>query len=199
MLTSEVVELEDLLRAAKGKDYLRDNIKRMISEIRTISKLSPYAAVNYIRRAVDYDGYLKKLAEDRNIDYDEISDMLDEFQSMISDSDTFLQMFEMLETSRKPKEEKEEEVDGIQLMTLHSAKGLEFSEVHILDAVEGSIPHKKSKSPDEIEEERRLFYVGITRSSNNLYIYVPREIGDRQVSPSRFLGKKGDKYGTWRN
>jgi len=199
MLTSEVVELEDLLRAAKGKDYLRDNIKRMISEIRTISKLSPFAAVNYIRRAVDYDGYLKKLAEDRNIDYDEISDMLDEFQSMISDSDTFLQMFEMLETSRKPKEEKEEEVDGIQLMTLHSAKGLEFSEVHILDAVEGSIPHKKSKSPDEIEEERRLFYVGITRSSNNLYIYVPREIGDRQVSPSRFLGKKGDKYGTWRN
>lgn len=199
MLTSEVVELEDLIRAAKGKDYLRDNIKRMISEIRTISKLSPFAAVNYIRRAVDYDGYLKKLAEDRNIDYDEISDMLDEFQSMISDSDTFLQMFEMLETSRKPKEEKEEEVDGIQLMTLHSAKGLEFSEVHILDAVEGSIPHKKSKSPDEIEEERRLFYVGITRSSNNLYIYVPREIGDRQVSPSRFLGKKGDKYGTWRN
>ncbi len=199
MLASEVVELEDLLRAAKGKDYLRDNIKRMISEIRTISKLSPFAAVNYIRRAVDYDGYLKKLAEDRNIDYDEISDMLDEFQSMISDSDTFLQMFEMLETSRKPKEEKEEEVDGIQLMTLHSAKGLEFSEVHILDAVEGSIPHKKSKSPDEIEEERRLFYVGITRSSNNLYIYVPREIGDRQVSPSRFLGKKGDKNGTWRN
>ena len=199
MLTSEVVELEDLLRAAKGKDYLCDNIKRMISEIRTISKLSPFAAVNYIRRAVDYDGYLKKLAEDRNIDYDEISDMLDEFQSMISDSDTFLQMFEMLETSRKPKEEKEEEVDGIQLMTLHSAKGLEFSEVHILDAVEGSIPHKKSKSPDEIEEERRLFYVGITRSSNNLYIYVPREIGDRQVSPSRFLGKKGDKNGTWRN
>ena len=199
MLTSEVVELEDLLRAAKGKDYLRDNIKRMISEIRTISKLSPFAAVNYIRRAVDYDGYLKKLAEDRNIDYDEISDMLDEFQSMISDSDTFLQMFEMLETSRKPKEEKEEEVDGIQLMTLHSAKGLEFNEVHILNAVEGSIPHKKSKSPDEIEEERRLFYVGITRSSNNLYIYVPREIGDRQVSPSRFLGKKGDKYGTWRN
>ena len=199
MLTSEVVELEDLLKAAKGKDYLRDNIKRMISEIKTISKLSPFAAVNYIRRAVDYDGYLKKLAEDRNIDYDEISDMLDEFQSMISDSDTFLQMFEMLETSRKPKEEKEEEVDGIQLMTLHSAKGLEFSEVHILDAVEGSIPHKKSKSPDEIEEERRLFYVGITRSSNNLYIYVPREIGDRQVSPSRFLGKKGDKNGTWRN
>jgi DNA helicase-2/ATP-dependent DNA helicase PcrA len=199
MLTSEVVELEDLRRAANGKDYLRDNIKRMISEIRTISKLSPFAAVNYIRRAVDYDGYLKKLAEDRNIDYDEISDMLDEFQSMISDSDTFLQMFEMLETSRKPKEEKEEEVDGIQLMTLHSAKGLEFSEVHILDAVEGSIPHKKSKSPDEIEEERRLFYVGITRSSNNLYIYVPREIGDRQVSPSRFLGKKGDKNGTWRN
>ena len=199
MLTSEVVELEDLLRAAKGKDYLCDNIKRMISEIRTISKLSPFAAVNYIRRAVDYDGYLKKLAEDRNIDYDEISDMLDEFQSMISDSDTFLQMFEMLETSRKPKEEKEEEGDGIQRMTRHSAKGLEFSEVHILDAVEGSIPHKKSKSPDEIEEERRLFYVGITRSSNNLYIYVPREIGDRQVSPSRFLGKKGDKNGTWRN
>ena len=76
-----------------------------------------------------------------------------------------------------------------------------------LDAIDGIFPDKvyystgdlSKEKVAEYEENRRLFYVGITRSSNNLYIYVPREIGDRQVSPSRFLGKKGDKNGTWRN
>ena len=202
MLTGEMIELSDVLRKARGKDYLVENVRRMMAEIRTISNLTPFASVNYIRKAIGYDSYLKRVAEERNMDYDEISDVVDEFQAMIKDTKDFDEMFEML---RNEKEEaaRQENLSGsktfgpeIQLMTLHSAKGLEFSEVHILDAVEGNIPHKKSKSVDEIEEERRLLYVGITRSSNNLYIYVPEEIGDKKVKPSRFIEMKGINDGT---
>ena len=202
MLTSEMVELSDVLRKARGKDYLVENVKRMMAEVRTISNLAPFASVNYIRKAIGYDSYLKRVAEERNMDYDEISDVVDEFQAMIKETKDFDEMFEMI---RNEKEEaaKQENLSGarnsgpgIQLMTLHSAKGLEFSEVHILDTVEGNIPHKKSKSVDEIEEERRLLYVGVTRSSNNLYIYVPEEIGDKKVKPSRFIEMKGINDGT---
>ena len=72
-------------------------------------------------------------------------------------------------------------------MTLHSAKGLEFRQVHIMDVVEDNIPHKKSKTPDEIEEERRLLYVGVTRSSEMLYLYTPQKLGEKKAKVSRFI------------
>ena len=101
-------------------------------------------------------------------------------------------MFEMIEKTKKMLEklevkEDEADTDKVQLMTLHSAKGLEFREVHIMDLYDGNIPHKKSRSEAEIEEERRMFYVGITRSSEKLYMYVPKEVNDTRVRPSPFI------------
>ena len=84
---------------------------------------------------------------------------------------------------------KEDIQPGVQLMTMHSAKGLEFKEVHIIDCIEGIIPHKRSKTMPELEEERRMFYVAVTRSSGNLYIYSPRTSGDNVYKISRFLDK----------
>lgn len=186
-LKKSVVEIDDLLDACK-EDYLIRNLRRMKSELRTISKLPPFAAVNYIRRAVGYDEYLLKLADDRNIDYDDVVDILDEFQEMIHDAGNVSEMLDIIEDSRRiVEQDSHDNPDAVQLMTLHSAKGLEFSDVHILDVVEGIIPHRRSKTPDEIEEERRLLYVGVTRSSNRLYIYVPKEMKEREVKISRFI------------
>ena len=84
---------------------------------------------------------------------------------------------------------KDDDQPGVQLMTMHSAKGLEFKEVHIIDCIEGIIPHKKSKTVSELEEERRMFYVAVTRSSGNLYIYSPRTSGENVYKISRFLDK----------
>lgn len=193
MMTSEVIEKDDLLRAAGDKDYLKDNIRRLYNELRTISALSPYAAVNYIREAIGYNTYLRKNAEEKNSDIDEMMDILDEFQAMTKECETFNDFFEMREDYRRMTEKQSQEntfasdEKAVQLMTLHSAKGLEFSEVHILDVVEDVIPHKRSKSVSELEEERRMLYVGMTRSRKNLYMYIPRIIGDKPRSPSRFL------------
>ena len=190
LLLKEEVEIEELIRLTEDKDYLNQALRRLNSELRTISKLSPYAAVNYIREAIGYNKYLKKKAEENSADFDEYMDVLNEFQAMMKEPEDFAEMDDMIRDYRamlKASINEGQSKDGIQLMTLHSAKGLEFDEVHIINAVEGFIPHKKSKSVYEIEEERRMFYVGMTRSRDRLYIYVPRIMNDKPCSASRFI------------
>jgi len=84
-----------------------------------------------------------------------------------------------------------EEGGAVSLMTLHNAKGLEFKVVFLVGVEEGLLPHRSSTSPAELEEERRLFYVGITRAMDLLYLThaSEREVYGRRerVEPSRFL------------
>lgn len=196
MLKSDDITIPGLLKEAKGKDYLEQNIRRLGSELRTITKLTPYAAVNYIREAIGYNKYLKKSASEKGVDYDEMKDILDDFQSMVKDLENFNDFFNMIEDTREllkkqaelNHSENSEPKDGVQLMTMHSAKGLEFRTVHIMDVYNGNIPFKKSKTPLEKEEERRLLYVAVTRCSDELYIYIPEIVGEKAVKPSVFLG-----------
>ena len=67
------------------------------------------------------------------------------------------------------------------------AKGLEFKEVYLLDVNEGMIPYKKANLPAEIEEERRLFYVGMTRAEKRLHILYVKTRYNKKLKPSRFL------------
>ena len=99
----------------------------------------------------------------------------------------FDEMFEMLDKPEELFVSTEKTGDRVDLMTLHSAKGLEYKSVHIIDCVEGTIPYKKSKSAPELEEERRLLYVGVTRSGEKLTLYVPGKIGEKEVKVSEFI------------
>jgi DNA helicase-2/ATP-dependent DNA helicase PcrA len=76
----------------------------------------------------------------------------------------------------------------VTLTTMHGAKGLEYRHVFIAGAVEDLIPHERSKTAAELEEERRLLYVGVTRAKDALYISVPQTRYDKKAKPSRFLG-----------
>ena len=78
-------------------------------------------------------------------------------------------------------------------MTLHSAKGLEFPVVFLVDAVEGNMPHRKAVMDADIQEERRLFYVGMTRAKDKLYLYYAKERYGQELSCSRFIEElRGD-------
>ena len=72
-------------------------------------------------------------------------------------------------------------------MTMHAAKGLEFDTVYIIEANEGQIPYKKALKEQGTEEERRLFYVAMTRAKEHLHVYYTGERYHKKQEPSRFL------------
>ena len=202
MLKQEQVDLDQLIRASAGQVYLQRNIQELKQDIRRLRTLPPAAGINYIRKAMEYEECILNLAEERNMDREEILGQMDELMSMaepyqtIQEFLTFAEAYEELlkeENYKRSGRGASEEERGVQLMTMHSAKGLEFQEVHILDCVDGVIPHKKSKAPASVEEERRLFYVGMTRAIHRLYLYVPAMIGQKAVKPSPFIGEIQEK------
>ena len=74
-------------------------------------------------------------------------------------------------------------------MTMHGSKGLEFENVIIVDVNETIIPHKMSVKPEELEEERRMFYVGMTRAKKRLHLFYVKHRYNRELEPSRFLSE----------
>ena len=83
--------------------------------------------------------------------------------------------------------ENEESKEGVIVSTMHSTKGLEFERVFLPDVNEDVIPHKKSMKEEDVEEERRLFYVGVTRASKYLHILSVKKLYNKDSRPSRFL------------
>ena len=79
--------------------------------------------------------------------------------------------------------------DALVLLTMHGAKGLEYDTVFIIGANEDEIPYKKAKTPAAIEEERRMFYVAMTRAKRKLFVTYRREKNGKRQSPSRFLSE----------
>jgi DNA helicase-2/ATP-dependent DNA helicase PcrA len=79
--------------------------------------------------------------------------------------------------------------DGVQILTLHGAKGLEFDTVFLPQLLEGQLPYKKAVLPDAIEEERRLCYVGMTRAKNRLYLSCSKTLYNKEAVASRFLSE----------
>ena len=84
-----------------------------------------------------------------------------------------------------------EEEEGVHMITMHACKGLEYPIVFLPDCNEGKVPHKKAASQEEIEEERRMFYVAMTRAKSRLEILYIEDETKKHLQPTRFLKKKG--------
>ena len=174
-----------------------DRIDRLEYDLSCIAKMKPYAAINYIRHAVGYEEYLREYAQFRRIKPEELYEVLDELQEAARSFDTFdawyVHMEEYKEALQKKSSEQKEEAKAVVFTTLHSAKGLEFPVVFLVDAVEGNMPHRKAVMDVDIQEERRLFYVGMTRAKDKLYLYYAKERYGQELSCSRFIEElRGD-------
>ena len=102
-------------------------------------------------------------------------------------------MEEYKEALQKKSSEQKQEENAVVFTTLHSAKGLEFPVVFLVDAVEGNMPHRKAATEEDIQEERRLFYVGMTRAKDKLYLYYAKERYGQTLVCSRFMEElRGD-------
>ena len=157
-----------------------------------MQSMTPFAAVNYIRYGVEYEEFLKEYAQFRRMKLEELTEVLEELQQSAKGFKTHLQWLEHIQEYGKTLEKQQRSLDkeenrGITLSTLHSSKGLEFREVFILDVNETVIPHRKALLEADLEEERRLLYVGMTRAKEKLHLFCVRERYSKRIEPSHFL------------
>ena len=180
--------LSDLKRAAKTLKE-REETEKLEKHLEALSKLNPKEAVLFIRKEIGYEKYLEDFAKKKNKDFTEWWESFEEITAMSEgypDLDAFFRF--VTEFNRRALERrKPEEEKGIRFMTYHSAKGLEFDEVFLPDCIEGIIPDGRAKKPEEIEEERRSFYVALTRARKGIHIYVTKTRYSKKVYPSRFI------------
>ena len=180
--------LSDLKRAAKTRKE-REETEKLEKHLEALSKLNPKESVLFIRKEIGYEKYLEDFAKKKNKDFTEWWESLEEITAMSEgypDLDAFFRF--VTEFNRRALERrKPEEEKGIRFMTYHSAKGLEFDEVFLPDCIEGIIPDGRAKKPEELEEERRSFYVALTRARKGIHIYVTKTRYSKKVFPSRFI------------
>ena len=142
-------------------------------------------------KKIGYDDFLRDYAKIKQIQAADLFEILSEIEEAARPFSTLEEWFrhveEYTEALRRKEQKKKEEQKGIHLMTIHAAKGLEFDTVFIIGANEGQIPYKKAKSEEETEEERRLFYVAMTRAKEVLQICYVKQRNGKETAPSRFV------------
>ena len=192
-MSGEPVTFESLRRFYCDKQWMMDRIDQMEWDIKMMENKSPYLAIQYMRKSIGYDEFLKEYAAYRQIPAEELFKVLDEIQELSRGSGTIGEWFAhvekygaMLKEQRKKSRETKE---SAALMTMHGSKGLEYDTVFIIQGNEGVVPYKKAKTEDEIEEERRLFYVAMTRAKRKLIISYVKEKNGKEAAPSRFVNE----------
>lgn len=165
-------------------------------DISYVKGLNPKNAISYIRTTLDYDRYILDYCTNRKIKINGLIEILNELESSATNFKTIQEYLDHIERVKSEivDNKNNKETDGVIFTTMHSAKGLEFKNVYIIGANEGTIPHEKSyeiddeeKKNDQIEEERRLMYVAITRAEENICISSPINKYGKRVSKSRFM------------
>lgn len=190
-LCESTVAFDEWMKMYDEQPWIAERIEKLWYDIRMLKSMSPYAAINYIRKGIDYDSYLVEYADYRNVNKEDLFDVLEDIQASAKDYKTYEQWLEHIETYGKELEkvweQKKQNSQALQLATLHSAKGLEFCSVYILDVNEGTMPYKKAVLDRDMEEERRLFYVGMTRAKQNLTICSTKSVQNKEAVVSRFI------------
>ena len=190
-LNDERISWEYMLNFYKDKRYVCDRIERLQYDLKMMSRMSPFAAINYIRHVIGYEEYLKEYAGFRRMNVEDLLEVLSDLQESAREYHTYEEWFiyieKYTEEMEQLKKRQQEVKDGVHLTTMHSSKGLEYEKVFILDAAEGITPYKKAVLEPDLEEERRMFYVAMTRAKKELTICWTKKVGSHEKKPSRFL------------
>ena len=195
-LNDEIICWEYMLDYYKEKPYVCDKIERLQYDLKMLGKMGPFAAINYIRHVIGYEEYLKEYAEFRRMNVEDLIEVLNELQESARAYRTYDEWFAYIERYKKEMDEmrkRQQEVkEGVHLATMHSSKGLEYEKVFILDAAEGITPYKKAVLDADLEEERRMFYVAMTRAKKELTICWAKKQFSHELTVSRFVEEMKD-------
>lgn len=186
----ERVDFEKLQLFYKDRAYMREILRKFQMDIGRIRRMDLFAAVNFIRKGIGYDEYLRNAASEAGKSFGEYEQQADWFQAQVR---PFPSLEALKEHIRRYEEELEKAAAAsgqdapVSLLTMHACKGLEFDLVCIPDCNEGIIPHRKSMKGSQVEEERRMFYVAMTRARQELILSWISGTKEEPGFPSRFL------------
>jgi len=182
---------KDLFRAYSYSDSLHMATKASIEELHrdllTVAKRDTSDAIRYIRKNIGYDSHIIDTCEYRKLRPTGLYEIADELQEAAKQFPKPEEFIAHAQEAALLSKQQEQTGPCCTLTTMHSAKGLEFERVFIVGVIEELIPSVRSKTAAEIEEERRLFYVGLTRAKRELYISTIKSRYDKPAEPSRFL------------
>ena len=186
---TQPADINALKRGYEGNEQMSEQVEKLVSDISLIRSMSPFAAVNYIRKGVGYDEYIRNYIYEHKADKEELYNVLDELAHRASQYMSLSQWLEdIAEYIRQcDKDRQNNTADGVHMLTMHGSKGLEYKIVLVMDVCEGIIPYNKSILDEQIEEERRLFYVAMTRAKEKLYLLYTKQRYNKDTTRSRFL------------
>lgn len=203
----ESISEEELLQYYVSTPVLQERVRKLFFHLRSMGNKKLCLQIHYIRKVIGYDGYLQekygaKEAEKLIRTAVEFQKFSERFQTPKEIGDYIRQYDEAIQSGRKnvlssinrcaenlqhkPLQPQENKKEAIHLLTMHASKGLEFDTVYLPDCQEGKIPYSRSCAPEEIEEERRMFYVAMTRAKRELCLYAYQGKSGKDI-PSRFL------------
>jgi len=192
--SEQQVDFFQLKRFYIDKPWILSRVEKLEYDLSVLKNLTPYGAIQYIRKGMEYEEYLKEYADFRRIKAEELYDTLNELEESAKPFATYEEWFRHMEEykeelERQSKDRKMDDGNRVTMATMHSAKGLEYLVVFAVDVNEGITPHRKATLDEDIEEERRLFYVALTRAKEFLNVYWVRERYNKEMTVSRFVGE----------
>lgn len=186
----EYINEESLMQYYADIPAIKEQVRKLFRDLKSLRSKKLHLQIHYIRKVIGYDRYLhEKYGVDKE---EELIRMAVEFQQFaerfqtLSEMDDYISQYTEILKGHQKTNLNHKTVEGISLLTMHTSKGLEFDTVYLPDCQEGKIPSAKSQTEEEIEEERRMFYVAMTRAKQELWIMAYQGKTGKDV-PSRFL------------
>ena len=175
------------------KTWQAEPLETLKNDLEQIRRRKPYEALRYVRKVTGYDDYLEDYAAYRRTSGRMLLDIADEITELAKDCGDAAELRKKMEEMSLAVTEqgKKRKQKGVLLTTMHGAKGLEFQTVFLPTLVEDVVPHEKGLAADALEEERRLFYVGLTRAKERIWLSAVQKRYERDTKPSRFLAELG--------
>ncbi|WP_422484398.1 ATP-dependent helicase [Gudongella sp. DL1XJH-153] len=186
---------KELLKYPGLSDFYRKQLLELELDFKKIQKMAPAHAIRYIRSNINYDSYIHENSLRFGYTFEQLKEMLYYMELIAAETGNFNHFRKRMSDLRDLMLQSSKNWSNLTLSTVHSAKGLEFDSVYIIDLVDGSFPSASSVEAMEngdsslYEEERRLFYVGMTRAKKSLDLLCYNTMDGHKASPSGFLSE----------
>lgn len=184
---TDVDVLKTLYRSESIQSYKKDYILELMKDFKAIRKMKPSNVIDYIENDMNYRGYLRTKGRDNSESFNKLLTMLYFLKQIALYTKSMDELKLRLNVLRSKIYGQND--SNVVLSTIHGAKGLEFDTVFLIDIVDEEIPGSNNASDAELEEERRIFYVGMTRARENLYIFAFKERNNTDYDISPFINE----------